>query len=62
MRIKLTADIEKKFEHGCSAGEEFDAVLIHPRSTTVEFITDCGKALRAFSYEYEEIESVELTS
>lgn len=61
MRIKLTADIEKKFEHGCSAGEEFDAVLIHPRSTTVEFVTDCGKELRAFSYEYEEIESVELT-
>ena len=62
MRIKLTADIEKNFEHGRSAGEEFEAVLIHPRSTTVEFITDSGKALRAFSYEYEVIESVELTS
>jgi len=62
MQIKLTADIEKNFDHGCSAGEEFEAVLIHPRSTTVEFITDSGKALRAFSYEYEVIESVELTS
>ena len=60
MRIKLIADIEKKFEHGCSAGEEFEAVLIHPRSTTVEFITDADKTLRAFSYEYEVIESVEL--
>ena len=59
MRIRLIADIEKKFEHGCSAGEEFEAVLIHPRSTTVEFITQSNKALRAFSYEYEIIESIE---
>ena len=60
MRIKLITDIDKKFEHGCSAGEEFEAVLIHPHSTTVEFITESNKALRAFSYEYEVIESVEL--
>ena len=59
MQIKLTADIEIKCEHGCSAGEEFEAVLIHPRSTTVEFITESGKALRAFNYEYEVIESEE---
>lgn len=59
MRIRLTADIEKNFPHGVSAGEEFDAVLIQPRSTTVEFITDDGKALRAFHYEYEEIEPLE---
>ncbi len=59
MRIKLTKDIDQSAEHDCVAGKEFDAVLIHPRSTTVEFISEAGKAFRAFYYEYEEIESVE---
>ncbi len=59
MRIKLTSDIDKSAEHGCIAGNEFEAVLIHPRSTTVEFISNEGKAFRAFHYEYEEIESEE---
>lgn len=59
MRIKLTTDVEKTTEHACLAGTEFDAVLIHPRSTTVEFLSESGKALRAFSYEYEVVDSVE---
>ena len=62
MRIKLTTDItdlDKSAAHGCVAGKEFEAVLIHPRSTTVEFISDEGKEFRAFYYEYEVIESVE---
>jgi len=32
--------------------------LILPRSTTVEFETDSGNKVRAFSYEYEKITSV----
>ena len=59
MRIKLTADIDKSPEHGCLTGKEFEAILIHPRSKSVEFISDEGKAFRAFPYEYEVVESVE---
>lgn len=53
MRIKLTVDIDKNPENNCVIGNEYDAVLIHPRSTTVEFIADSGKPFRAFYYEYE---------
>ena len=51
MRIKLTQDLV----HGHDTfltGEEYEAVLILPRSTTVEFVSDSGKKIRAFSYEY----------
>tara|TARA_R110001583_G_scaffold187022_1_gene348052 strand:- start:4487 stop:4675 length:189 start_codon:yes stop_codon:yes gene_type:complete len=51
MRIKLTKDLACNQET-CSSGEEHDAVLLSPRSTTVEFILDSGKKMRAFSYEY----------
>ncbi|WP_440874537.1 hypothetical protein [Thalassotalea sp. PLHSN55] len=59
MRIRLTATIDKNPENGCEAGKEFEAVLIHPRSTTVEFTSDANKQVRAFHYEYEVVESVE---
>ncbi len=59
MRIRLTATIDKNSEHGCESGKEFEGVLIHPRSTTVEFVSDSGKHFRAFHYEYEVIDSVE---
>ncbi|MEW6982807.1 hypothetical protein AAD001_09175 [Colwelliaceae bacterium 6471] len=55
MRIKLIVDIDTSPEHNCVAGKEFEAVLIHPRSTTVEFIADSGNPFRAFHYEYEVI-------
>ena len=55
MRIKLTTTIDKNPENGCEAGKEFEGVLIHPRSSTVEFESDSGKLVRAFHYEYEEI-------
>lgn len=54
MRIKLTQDIVCGPE-SFSVGEEYDAVLILPRSTTVEFESDTGRKVRAFSYEYENI-------
>ena len=59
MRIKLTATIDSTPEHGCETGKEFEGVLIHPRSSTVEFEADSGKKFRAFHYEYEVIESLE---
>ena len=59
MRIKLTATIDKNPEHGCEAGNEFEGVLIHPRSTTVEFESKSGKLFRAFTYEYEVVEDAE---
>lgn len=59
MRIKLTTTIDKNPEHGCEEGKEFDAVLIHPRSTTVEFTTISDKQFRAFHYEYEVVEASE---
>lgn len=59
MRIRLTTTIDTNSEHGCESGKEFEAVLIHPRSTTVEFVADSGKPFRAFHYEYEVIEPVE---
>lgn len=54
MRIKLTQDLicgQDTF----LTGEEYEAVLILPRSTTVEFVADSGKKVRAFSYEYVEV-------
>jgi len=51
MRIKLTKDLTCS-QITCSSGEEHDAVLLSPRSTTVEFILDSGKKMRAFNYEY----------
>jgi hypothetical protein len=59
MRIKLTADIDKSSENNCVTGNEYEAVLIHPYSTTVEFICESGKAIRAFHYEYETVEVAE---
>ncbi len=51
MRIKLTQDL-KSGHDTLLTGEEYEAVLILPRSTTVEFVTDSGKKIRAFNYEY----------
>ncbi len=56
MRIKLTKDLTNGQET-CSSGEEFDAILVSPRSTTVEFSLNCGKKMRAFSYEYETLDA-----
>ncbi|WDE14148.1 hypothetical protein [Thalassomonas haliotis] len=53
MRIKLTCDIFGGAEDGCVKGKEFDAVLVGPRSTTVEIVGDSGRPHRAFHYEYE---------
>jgi hypothetical protein len=56
MRIKLTQDLV------CGPdtfliGEEYEAVLILPRSTTVEFVANSGRKIRAFSYEYVKVTS-----
>jgi hypothetical protein len=51
MLIELTKDLTCNQET-CLSGEKYDAVLLSPRSTTVEFILDSGKKMRAFSYEY----------
>ena len=56
MRIKLTQDI-KCGNDNFLTGEEYEAVLILPRSTTVEFVANTGKKVRAFNYEYEEVTS-----
>lgn len=55
MRIKLTQAIKCGSET-YAVGEEFEAVLILPRSTTVEFTTESGRKVRAFSYEYEKLD------
>jgi len=57
MRIKLTQDVICGNET-CLTGEEYEAVLIIPRSTTVEFVAASGKKVRAFSYEYVKVESL----
>lgn len=54
MRIKLTQDIICG-DDTLLTGEEYEAVLIIPRSTTVEFDSDSGKKVRAFHYEYEKV-------
>ena len=54
MRIKLTQEIVCGPDT-CSVGEEYEAVLILPRSTTVEFESASGRKVRAFSYEYEKL-------
>ena len=55
MLIKLTQDI-KSGADTCLAGEEFEAILILPRSTTVEFDAPSGNKVRAFSYEYTKVD------
>ena len=54
MRIKLTQDLVCGNDTFLT-GEEYEAVLILPRSTTVEFVADSGKKVRAFSYEYVQV-------
>ncbi len=56
MRIKLTKDVVCGTDT-CLTGEEFEAVLILPRSTTVEFVANSGRKVRAFSYEYVKVNS-----
>ncbi|WP_057831935.1 hypothetical protein [Colwellia sp. TT2012] len=56
MIIKLTQDLVCGNET-CLTGEEYEAVLILPRSTTVEFVADSGKKIRAFNYEYVTVSS-----
>ena len=56
MRIKLTKDLTCG-DDTFLTGEEYEAVLILPRSTTVEFVAASGKKVRAFSYEYVKVES-----
>ncbi len=57
MRIKLTKDVVCG-DNTFLTGEEYEAVLILPRSTTVEFVANSGKKVRAFNYEYVEVDSV----
>ncbi len=54
MRIKLTQNIVCG-QDTFLTGEEYEAVLILPRSTTVEFETNSGSKVRAFNYEYEKV-------
>ncbi|MEI6893274.1 MAG: hypothetical protein V5789_01295 [Colwellia sp.] len=54
MQIKLTKDIVCGPDT-CFIGEEYEAILILPRSTTVEFVAESGRKIRAFNYEYENI-------
>ncbi|TWX47190.1 hypothetical protein [Colwellia hornerae] len=56
MRIKLTQDLVCGNDTFLK-GEEYEAILILPRSTTVEFIADSGKKVRAFNYEYAKVAS-----
>lgn len=56
MRIKLTKDLTCG-QNTCASGEEYDAVLLSPRSTTVEFSLDSGKKMRAFNYEYVKVDT-----
>lgn len=57
MRIKLTQDLVYG-DDTYLTGEEYEAVLILPRSTTVEFVADSGKKIRAFHYEYVKVSSI----
>jgi hypothetical protein len=56
MRIKLTQDLVCGNDTFLT-GDEFEAVLILPRSKTVEFVLDSGKKVRVFHYEYEKVAS-----
>ena len=56
MQIKLTQDIVYGNDTFLT-GEEYEAVLILPRSTTVEFVADSGKKIRVFNYEYIKVAS-----
>ena len=60
MRIKLTKDLVCGNDT-CLTDEEYEAVLILPRSTTVEFVADSGKKIRAFNYEYVKVVSEAVT-
>lgn len=57
MRIKLTQDIVCGHET-CLTNEEYEAVLILPRSTTVEFFSKSGRKVRAFHYEYMQVTAI----
>ena len=57
MRIKLTQEIVCGNDT-CLADEEYEAVLILPRSTTVEFISNSGNKIRAFHYEYVKVTAI----
>ena len=56
MRIQLTKDVVCGNDTVLT-GEEYEAVLILPRSTTVEFVANSGKKIRAFNYEYVTVDS-----
>jgi hypothetical protein len=56
MQIKLTQDIANNNET-CLTNEEYEAVLISPYSTTVEFVSHSGLKFRAFKYEYEIVDA-----
>jgi hypothetical protein len=56
MRIKLTQDLVCG-QDTCLTDEEYEAVLISPYSTTVEFVVNSGKKIRAFHYEYVKVAS-----
>jgi len=56
MKIKLIKDLTLKNEL-ISADDVFEAQKITPKSTTVEFTTLQDNVVRAFHYEYEEVEA-----
>jgi len=56
MEIKLTKEVVCGPDT-CVIGEVYEAVLILPRSTTVEFVAASGRKVRAFSYEYEKVDA-----
>ena len=56
MQIKLTQDLVCGNDTFLT-GDEFEAVLILPRSETVEFVLDSGKKVRVFNYEYVKVAS-----
>lgn len=56
MQIKLIKELTLNKE-SIPADVVFEAQIIKPRSTTVEFTTEQGTIVRAFNYEYEEVEA-----
>ena len=58
MQIKLTKNINIEQEN-LEIGSQYEAVLISPRSTTVEFVTESGNTVRLFHYEYETVNAAE---
>jgi len=56
MKIKLIKELT--FNNECLSTEDvFEAQKITPRSSTIEFTTPQGNVVRAFHYEYEEVQS-----